>query len=157
MPKAVVAKIKSALSTLPSKKAVGIALALLCVTLPFAFYTPAGAVLRVGGASYQLQIVSTTAAQRVGLSGRATMPEDAGMLFVFDKPVAECFWMKDMQFPLDIIWMNAQKQVVYVKQNLAPSTYPATFCPSKPAMFAIELRAGEVAKRHIVVGQKLNF
>lgn len=157
MPKAVAAKIKSALSTPPSKKTLLIVLAVLGMGLPFVFYKPSAAVLHVGGTTYKLQIAATEATRQAGLAGRANMPEDAGMLFAFDKPTSECFWMKNMRFSLDIIWVNAQKRVVYVKQNIAPSTYPATFCPTKPAAYAIELHAGEVAKRHIVIGEKLDF
>lgn len=157
MLKAVVAKIKSALSAVPPKKAALLTLALLCMTLPFVFYRPAGAVLRIEGASYRLQIASTEAARQTGLGGRATIPENTGMLFMFSKPAIECFWMKDMRFPLDIIWVNAQKRVVHIEQHVSPDTYPSTFCPNTPAAYAIELRAGEVVKRHIVLEQKLDF
>ena len=157
MPKAVAAKIKSALSTPPYKRAVLIALALLCVTLPFVFYKPAGAVLRLAGTNYQLTIASTPAARQSGLGGRPAMSQTSGMLFVFDKPAVECFWMKDMQFPLDIIWINSEKQVVHVEQQVTPETYPKTFCPSTAAKYVIELRAGEAAKRHVTIGQKLDF
>jgi hypothetical protein len=157
MLKAVGAKIKSALSKRPPKKAILITLAVLCLALPFVFSTPISAVLRVYGASYKLQIVSTETARQTGLGGRATLAEDAGMLFVLDEPRKECFWMKDMRFSLDIIWLDAQKQVVHMEQNVASGTYPTTFCSSKPAAYVIELRAGEVAKRHIVLKQKLDF
>ncbi len=157
MPKVVVAKIKSALKTPPSKSTVFIALALLCVTLPFVFYKPAGTVLHVAGTAYQLTIASTPTARQAGLGGRPTMSQTSGMLFVFGKPAVECFWMKDMQFPLDIIWVNPAKQVVHLERQVAPNTYPKTFCPSTPAKYVIELRAGETAKQHVVIGQKLDF
>ena len=157
MLKVAAAKIKSALKTPRSKSTVFIALALLCVTLPFVFYRPAGAVLHIGSTDYQLTIASTPATRQVGLGGRQTMSQTSGMLFVFNTSAVECFWMKDMQFPLDIIWVNPEKKVVHVEQHLTPATYPKTFCPSTPAKYVIELRAGEAAKRHIATGQKLDF
>ena len=134
-----------------------IVLAIVGLTLPFVVYKPTQAVLRVGGANYQLQIASTPSGRQLGLGGRSAIPKDAGMLFVFDKPARQCMWMKDMRFPLDIIWVNDRKQVIYLKQNLAPATYPAIFCSATPSRYVIELNAGEAAKRHITLGQTLLF
>lgn len=157
MLKAAVAKIKSALSRLPARKSILIVLAVVCLTLPFVVYKPTKAVLHVGGTSYQLQIASTPVTRQLGLGGRSAIPKDAGMLFVFDKPAKQCMWMKDMRFPLDIIWLNGRKQVIYLRQNLAPASYPAIFCSATPSRYVIELNAGEAAKRHITLGQTLLF
>ena len=92
-----------------------------------------------------------------GLSGRESMPENQGMLFTFESSGKHCFWMKDMKFPLDMIWINADKKVVYVKKNVQPSTYPNTFCPDQPALYVIEVNAGVADKAYLSPGSQLQF
>ena len=58
----------------------------------------------------QAEVVSRLADLRQGLSGRASLPTDHGMLFVFSKSDIYEFWMKDMKFPLDIIWINTKSR-----------------------------------------------
>jgi uncharacterized membrane protein (UPF0127 family) len=128
--------------------------ALLAGTL---FYTPAHAELQVNDKTVSLEIASTAEAQAKGLGGRESVAANSGMLFVFAKPVAACLWMKGMEFPLDMVWLNTTKQVVYIQQNVLPSTYPKNFCPSLPASYVIELNAGQVQALGITTGQTLNF
>lgn len=99
----------------------------------------------------------TPAAQTRGLGGRKSLPVNEGMLFVFAHPGQQCFWMKDMHFPLDIIWLNGSKQVVFIKSNLSPKTYPETFCPPNSAQYVIELNAGQAQKARLHTGETLNF
>lgn len=90
-----------------------------------------------------------------GLSGRASLAQGSGMLFLFDTPGLYGVWMKDMRFPLDIVWLDGEKRVVAVEENALPSSYPQIFRPSVPARFILEVNAGFVAKNHIVVGDVL--
>jgi len=114
--------------------------------------------LRVGSKSFSLEVADTPQAQTLGLSNRNSMPADHGMLFVFSGvPQKQCFWMRDMDFPLDIIWVGTYKQVVHIEQNVSPNTYPQSFCPSDPAQYVIELNAGAVKSAGIHDGQTLNF
>lgn len=114
--------------------------------------------LRVNGHTFSLEVASTAQEQSQGLGNRASLPDNEGMLFVFSGvPQTECFWMKDMSFPLDIVWIAADKQVVHIEQDVSPDTYPRSFCPSDPAQYVIELNAGAVASSGIRVGQTLNF
>ena len=62
-----------------------------------------------------------------------------------------------MKFPLDMIWINADKKVVYVKKNVQPSTYPNTFCPDQPALYVIEVNAGVADKAYLSPGSQLQF
>ena len=79
------------------------------------------------------------------------------MLFVFGGASEQCFWMKGMKFPLDIIWTNAMRKVVYMQSNLSPSTYPHTYCSTNAANYVIELNTGEAQRSGIHMGQVLNF
>lgn len=123
--------------------------------LPSLFYRPATATLHAGGTSYTLEIAASQTAQEKGLGGRASMASDHGMLFVFDTVKPECFWMKDMRFSLDMIWLDANKRVVHVEQNVPPQSYPNQYCPVEPAKYVIELKAGEVKRAGIVPGMVL--
>lgn len=104
-----------------------------------------------------LEQADTEAKQMMGLSGRRGMPMHHGMLFVFNESGEHCFWMKGMNFNLDIIWINENKEVVALQPNVSPSTYPETFCPQATAKYVIELNANAIEKYDIAVGQTLNF
>ena len=107
--------------------------------------------------TYKLEVVSTSAGLEKGLSGRTSLPTDQCMLFVFKAPAPYGFWMKDMHFPLDIIWLNVGKEVVYTKENLQPSTYPAIFKPTSPSLYTLECNAGFAAQNQLLEGQMLSF
>lgn len=101
---------------------------------------------------------ATTQAERVhGLSDRLSMPVNHGMLFVYDQPGMLCFWMKDMHFNLDMIWLDAHRNVVTVQRNLSPSTYPHTYCPSKPAQYVLEVNAGVADAAGVAVGRRVSI
>jgi len=106
--------------------------------------------------SLSLEKVDTDATREKGLSGRSSMPRGSGMLFVFDNIGRQCIWMKDMKFPLDIIWLNSQGNIIKIAENVAPSTYPDEFC-AKNALLVIEVNAG-VAKSHgLTVGTHISL
>jgi hypothetical protein len=111
----------------------------------------------VNGRSFSLEVAQTEHARELGLGARASLPADHGMLFVFDHVAPECFWMKDMHFPLDIIWVSSDKKVVHIEQNVSPSTYPNSFCPVEPVKYVIELNAGMAARADIRAGESLDF
>lgn len=104
--------------------------------------------LTIDGRQYQLEIAATDSERSQGLGGRIGMAHDRGMLFQYANQGVRCFWMKDMHFPLDIIWLNSQSRVVKIEANVSPDTYPRQFCAS-PAQNVIELNAGESRQLHI--------
>jgi hypothetical protein len=113
--------------------------------------------LRTSNHSYQLIVAQTSATQEKGLGDRAKLPADEGMLFVFPDQAVQCFWMKNMQFSLDMIWLNSNKRVEYELSNVSPKSYPKTFCPAQPAQYVIELNAGQANSADIHLGQILSF
>lgn len=113
--------------------------------------------LSVGEHVYQLEVVRTSANRQKGLSGRASLPKNQGMLFVYRQEGERCFWMKDMRFSLDIIWLNAQKEVVHVVAEAQPGPPVVAMCSPKPAQFVIELSAGEARAAGVTKGTRLNF
>lgn len=155
MPNSATAKTKSALRR-PGLVIAAFGLFLIGL-LYWTYHSPDGPVLKVGDRTFALEEATTPAQQRQGLSGRMAMGRDQGMLFVFNNEGRPCFWMKDMQFPLDIIWVNTKHKVVHIRKNVSPETYPEAFCPDKPAKYVIELNAGEATKAGIRQGQTLAF
>jgi uncharacterized membrane protein (UPF0127 family) len=114
-------------------------------------------VLRAGKHRFSLAVVTSPEDQARGLGGLETMPQDEGMLFWYADEAVRCFWMKDMQFPLDLIWLDAQRRVVHLERNVSPQTYPKQFCPDKPARYVLELNAGQANAARIKAGQTLTF
>lgn len=114
-------------------------------------------VLTLGKTKLQYELVDTPALRRVGLSGRDSLPADSAMLFNFGTNGKHCIWMKDMRFPLDIIWLNDQQQIVYVKENVSPDTYPEQFCPEADSHYVIEINAGEYSKTGAQLGGPVTF
>lgn len=113
--------------------------------------------LAAGTKSYTVDIADNDAERKQGLSGRKHLGENRGMLFVFPEAGKRCFWMKDMQFSLDMIWLDDQKRVVDLLENVAPETYPHSFCSTKQATYVLELSAGQVKAAGIKTGQTIRF
>jgi uncharacterized membrane protein (UPF0127 family) len=159
MPKANPKKIKSALKLyfLPVLAWMLILAALSIFVFKHAHQQPTAhtRVMTIGAQRYQLEEVTSAADQEKGLGGRLTMDADKGMIFTFASDGDRCFWMKDMKFPLDIIWVRSDKKITKVVSNLSPNTYPKTYC--SPAKYVIELNAREAIKNRLLPGGKLDF
>lgn len=105
--------------------------------------------VRLGDGVYIARVARTEAARQRGLSGTASLAPDQAMLFVFDRSDTWGIWMKDMQYPIDVVWLNEQKQVVYSVSNMQPDSYPMIFQPKQPARYVIELPAGTIDSKAI--------
>ena len=79
------------------------------------------------------------------------------MLFVFDKPGQYPFWMKDMNFAIDIIWIGEDLRVVYIKKDARPELYPETYTPTENAKYVLEVPAGFSEKNNLKVGDSASF
>ncbi|HEY4518363.1 MAG TPA: DUF192 domain-containing protein [Candidatus Paceibacterota bacterium] len=105
-----------------------------------------------------LKLADEPAEQEHGLSDRESMAQDHGMLFAFPTPNITGFWMKDMHFALDIVWLDADKVIVQIDENVKPETYPEIiFRPQVPVKYVLEINAGVAGELGLYVGQKLNF
>jgi len=99
--------------------------------------------------------IADTDEKRVkGLSGTESLKSNEGMLFVFDRPDNYSIWMKDMNYSLDIIWLNESKEIIYIEENISPKTYPKLFVPSEKALYVLEVNAGFVENSGIKVGDQ---
>ncbi|MDO8593297.1 MAG: DUF192 domain-containing protein [bacterium] len=115
----------------------------------------AGQTAEFGGVSLRIEYATTSAARERGLGGRASIPNDYGMLFVFPRDDKYGFWMKDTLVPLDIFWLDAKGQVIYIAPDVATSTYPNVLYPSAPARYVLETAAGFAKAHDIVIGTPL--
>ncbi len=92
-----------------------------------------------------------------GLGGLKCIPENNAMLFAFLESSTHCFWMKDMKFAIDIIWLDGDKRVVHMEQDVKPETYPNSFCPSVDARYVLETNSGKAAGLGLNIGTQLEF
>jgi hypothetical protein len=107
------------------------------------------------------EVVDTKASRELGLSGRTSMRDNEGMLFVFDYPGQYGFWMKDMNFPLDIIWISQNGYVVYIEQNMTPESYlenpPKTAINNAQANYVLEMNAGMTEQYGLFLGSRVTI
>src|SRR3989344_8659942 len=94
-----------------------------------------GHVLNIGTARVLIDIADTPALRERGLSGRKLLLDDQGMYFIFDHPDVYPFWMKEMNFPIDIIWIGKHMSVVNITKSASPPSSPQTFVSSAPVLY----------------------
>lgn len=119
--------------------------------------------ITIGKTIIMAQFANTETARQRGLGGVVNMPSDQGMLFVFDsKQIQPSFWMKDMQMPLDFIWISNNK-VSEITTNV-PAPLPNTpdnqlriYTPSERIDYVLEVNAGFSEKNLIKVGDSVNL
>lgn len=111
----------------------------------------------LGNEAFYVRVADTDTEREKGLSGTPRLGRNEGMLFKFDKVGQYCFWMKDMNYPLDIIWVGEDKKIVIRYKNLPPDSYPRSFCSAEPAKYVIEVPAGTVDRLHLKIGDQVSF
>ena len=104
----------------------------------------------------QLIVADTETRKAQGLSGSAPLRDSQGMLFTFDTPGKYGFWMKDMRFSLDLIYLK-NNIVVDIIYDARPDSYPNIFLPSKEFDSAIEVHEGVVKKKGINIDDNLRY
>ncbi|MEK6847999.1 MAG: DUF192 domain-containing protein [Nanoarchaeota archaeon] len=104
-----------------------------------------------------LIISNTPSIREKGLSGMASLPDDSAMLFVFERLDKHGFWMKDMNFPIDIIWLDDKYIITHIESNISPDTFPKVFHPEKNSLYVLEANAYFAQENNMEVGDKLNF
>ncbi|MDP2838181.1 MAG: DUF192 domain-containing protein [Candidatus Moranbacteria bacterium] len=91
--------------------------------------------------SYALEVADSNQERAKGLGGRASLCEDCAMLFLFETPGERAFWMKEMRFPLDIIWLF-DGRVVHIERRIV-SDAETVYRPAVLANQVLEVNAGE--------------
>jgi uncharacterized membrane protein (UPF0127 family) len=126
--------------------------------VPIDLVTPHGeGVIYIDNIPLDVMVADTPAARTQGLSGRAPLSGNQGVFFVFDEADRYGFWMKDMRFAIDIIWLSDEGFVLEIDENVSPESYPKVFKPDVPARYVLEVRAGFVRENGIRPGSKISF
>ena len=115
----------------------------------------------VGSAVFNVEIASSTVEKARGLSYRTSLGENSGMLFLFDRGAVQNFWMKDMNFPLDMIWIGGGR-VLGFAENAAPQPGAQlwelkVYNSPDGTDQVLEVNAGTVAKDNINVGDPVSM
>lgn len=110
----------------------------------------------VGDTALLVAVADSTDERTQGLSGTTALPLGTGLFFVFESDNRPGFWMKDMLFPIDIIWISREGKVVGIEENVSPSTYPTVFRPSEAVRYVLEVPAGFSAKNNIEKSVKIS-
>jgi uncharacterized membrane protein (UPF0127 family) len=135
-------------------------LALVLFFLVFIFHSKSEnskSVVIIAGQKINVEVVDTYKSRALGLSGRAGLAEDEGMLFVFEKSGQYPFWMKDMNFAIDIIWIDENLHVVSIEKDAKPESYPNNFVPEIPAKYVLEVVSGFSDKNNLKIGDQSQF
>lgn len=104
-----------------------------------------------------VDIVSDQEEKRIGLSNRSGLSKKEGMKFVFGEEGYHGIWMKDMSFPIDILWIEKDGAIVHIEENVPPESYPEVFFPDKPAKYVLEIKAGLTKESELKIGDKLDI
>jgi uncharacterized membrane protein (UPF0127 family) len=106
--------------------------------------------------TYRVELARTPAEREQGLMFRRQLDPDAGMLFLFERPALQTFWMKNTLIPLDMIFISAEREIVGIVANAEPETLTGRGVPV-PSQFVLEIGGGLAAERGIRAGQHVEF
>ncbi len=130
---------------------------LLATSLAFAQDAPQLQLQRVpltaGMHRIDAQVAATPQQRQIGLMFRTDMPQNEGMLFVFEQPAKQCFWMKNTPSPLTAAFVADDGTIVNLADMKPLST--DSHCSDKPVRYVLEMNAGWFAKKGIKAGSKL--
>ena len=111
----------------------------------------------IGDVGIDVHVANTEASREQGLSGVTELGAKEGLLMIFDKPDYYAIWMKEMNFPLDVIWIDNNLRIVDITESILPESYPSIFEPKEPARMALEVNARFAATYHIKVGDTVRI
>ncbi|MBF0353332.1 MAG: DUF192 domain-containing protein [SAR324 cluster bacterium] len=111
------------------------------------------------GVRLDVELADTEEKRHLGLGFRQGLSEGKGMLFIFEEKELHGFWMKNMRFPIDIIWLDNHK-IVHIESDV-PSPVSAqdlpVYKPSRMANMVLEIGAGQARKLGLITGQSLKY
>lgn len=111
--------------------------------------------ISINGKEFKVEAVSDSKKMAKGLGGRDEICDYCGMLFQFSYPDRHEFWMKDMRFSLDIVWI-LNNRIVYIARNV-PKTHSEIITPDYPADRVLELNGGACDKNGIKENDLISF
>lgn len=117
-------------------------------------------IVTIGAQSFNVIVASSQQAREIGLSETKSLSQNQGMIFLFDKPDYYSFWMKNMKFPIDIIYINNDTIITIVNNATPPKDNkgnPIIYTPIAPADKVLEIQAGLSRKYNFKNGDKVTY
>ncbi|MDP2676928.1 MAG: DUF192 domain-containing protein [bacterium] len=115
------------------------------------------ATITIRDTAISVEIADTSEKRALGLGGREALGENEGMFFIFEQPGYHAFWMRNMKFPLDIIWIDENLTIAHVQENISPDTFPNQYAPDEPVQYVLEVQAGFAETHGITTGDRAEF
>lgn len=113
------------------------------------------ALVEIAGQTLRAKIAYTEKEKTRGLSNTPSLAAAEGMIFYYPNAGRYSFWMKDMNYPLDIIWLNSNAEVIAIEENVSPDSFPRSFGPNADSNYVLEINAGKAREWGITKGTKL--
>jgi uncharacterized membrane protein (UPF0127 family) len=110
--------------------------------------------LTIGAHKIQAEVAATDASRSNGLMNRTSLPDNHGMLFVFDGPTTTCFWMKNTPLPLSIAFIDSKGKIVNIA-DMQPHSLDS-HCPLAPVTHALEMQQGWFRQHSVTAGAVVN-
>ncbi len=114
-------------------------------------------IVKIGDVAIRAQLLTTEPQWIQGLSGTDALAPNTGMLFDFGRADYWGIWMKDMNFPIDVLWITSDLKISDIVENMSPASYPTNYKPHIPALYVLEIPAGTVRANHITVWQSIKI
>jgi len=111
--------------------------------------------IMIGTVAVRASVADTLSSRIKGLSDTPYLPANVVKLFAFGVPGSHSIWMKDMRYPIDIMWAAQDGTIVHIEEAVSPDTFPTSFASPTPAWFVVEANAGFVADEQITIGDKI--
>ncbi len=110
-------------------------------------------------ACIKVEVAATQEERAKGLQSRRSMGQDEGMLFIFPSSHLQSFWMKETLLPLDIIWMDGRRRIVFIIPHVLPceTNQCPVYTPDSNAKYVLEVNAGVAAELGLGVGDQAFF
>jgi len=111
------------------------------------------------GKTLQVEVARTEEKRALGLMFRTALPEDRGMLFIFEQAGLHRFWMKNTLIPLDMVWMDERKRIIHIEYQVPPCKLDpcAVYGPSADSLYVLEVISGVASREKLRPGQTLTF
>ena len=134
-------------------------LTILVIATPIIVYNLNVPKVCINNSCYIVGLAKTPDERARGLMYKKTLDKNSGMLFVFPVEKEYSFWMRNTFIPLDIIWINKDKEIVHIKDNALPclSEPCEYYSPNAEALYVLEINAGESGKFLFEEGDKVEF
>ena len=111
------------------------------------------------GKVLQVEVMVKDEDRAMGLMFRPSLAEDRGMLFLFESADFHGIWMKNCKFPIDILWLDADRKIVHVQEGAPPCPKEPcpVYAPLRRAVYVVELGSGQARREKAALGEAVTF